>query len=131
MRPHLIEPAVPVADREALVNARPIFSGFTLGRDAPVVFVVHRARIDAALKENRFSVGAELRAASAGRERSHAARLASGHDIDDVNLVDLVVFAPGGTGDHPAVVAPGRAALAAFGECQTSRLCAPVGGNDP
>src|SRR4029077_11653446 len=55
-RPPVIEPLIPVADREMLVGVHVVLARLALGGDLPVGLIVERARVDQRLEQDRLAV---------------------------------------------------------------------------
>ena len=82
----VVEPFVPVPNREAFINAGVVFPSFSLGGDSPICVIICSARIYAGLKENVASVGAEYRTICSGADGSNSNSLTWLTDVQNVNL---------------------------------------------
>ena len=110
-RTAIVEPPIPIANREAVVHAGIPLAVPALGRDPPVVVVGARARVDVADHGDRAAVGPPQRRARAGGQVRDPLRFPAVDHVDDVDLRRLVTVAPRGEGDAAAVAAPGGPAL--------------------
>jgi hypothetical protein len=108
----VLEPAVPVADRETLVLPRVPLARLALGGDALVVGLEQRARVVRAAEDELAAVRRELRAARAVGQRRQPTRLAAAQ-VEEIQLVRLIALALGREHEPRAIRAPRYAALAA------------------
>ena len=119
----ILEPAVPVADREAVVDARVPLARLALGSDALIVRLEQRTRIVGAAEGDLAAVRRELGRTSAVGQRRQPLRLAAAQ-VEQVELVGVVAVALGREDEPRTVRAPGSTALAACGARETTRLAA-------
>ena len=119
----ILEPAVPVADREALVLPRVPLARLALGSDALVVGLEQRARVVRAAEDELAAVRRELRATRAIGQRRQPTRLAAAQ-VEEIQLLRLIALALGREHEPRPVRAPGHAALAARRARETTRRLA-------
>lgn len=132
-QPHLgvVEPAVPAADGKAVVDPHFRPRVLPLGGDPLVGFRIGGPGVDEGLVQERLAVRTPYRRPRGERRGRHAARLPAAGHVEDVDLADVVVLAPGRESDPAAVGAPGRTALGRPGGREAARLRAAVRGHDP
>lgn len=127
----VVEPAVPVLDREPVVDPRVPSPRAPHGSLGAVRRVGGGPAVDHACEQDRPAVGAPARFVRAGGEGRHPLRLSTLGEIEDVDLRSVVSLASGGKRDLPAVRAPRHATLTGPGVGEPPRLRAAVGRHDP
>jgi hypothetical protein len=131
MRTPVIEPAVPEANRGAVVHARVVLARFPLCGGGTIRRVGRGAGIYHAGEENGIAIGTPLRARGARRNVGDPLRLATAGQIEHVDLRHIVAFAPRAERDATAVGTPIDTVLAALRVRQPSRLGASVDRHEP
>ena len=119
----VLKPAVPIADREALVLPRVPLTRLTLGSDALVVGLEQCPRVVRAAEDELATVRRELRAARAVGQRRQPTRLAAAQ-LEEIKLVRLIALTLGREHEPRAIRAPGHPALAARRTRQPPRCLA-------
>ena len=119
----ILEPTVPIADREAVVDARVPLARLALGGDALVVRLEQRTRIVGAAEGDPASVRRELGRTRAVGEGGQPLRLAAAQ-VEQVQLIGIVPVALGREREPRTVRAPSDTALTACGAGEPARLAA-------
>ncbi len=127
----VVEPAVPLPDRERVIRPDLVLLILALLGDLLVCLVVGRAGIDGGLHGERRAIGAELRRASAGGEGGDAPRLAAVRDVEQIDLRHVVALALGREGDGLAVRRPRDVRLGRLGVRDLPRRRAAVDRHQP
>ena len=131
MRPPVVEPVVPQANRRRVVHARVVLPAFALGRRGTIRRVGERAGVDHAGEKDGAAIRTPQRTSSAGRDVRHALCFATTTQVQYVDLRRVIAFAARAERDPPAVGAPIDPALAAFAVRQPPRLRTAIQEHDP
>src|SRR5688572_12023230 len=95
MKLPIVDPSVPPPHREVVEGANVELASLPLFADAPVLGLACGVGEDQAGIEDRAPVWTPGRESRAGVNGRGADRLAAVHDIEDIDLIILVVVAPG------------------------------------
>ncbi len=127
----LVQPLVPIAHREMLIDADIVFARLAIGGGLLVGLVVGGVGIDTRFEQDGLAVRPPFRALRPGRNIGDAARLAALGQVEHIDLRGLVTLALGREGDRAAVRRPGDTLLRRLGAGQAARRRVAVGRHQP